>query len=334
MPLGSKWDYVHGNNLRPPRIANVAKSILFPKRGRLSYYPRRYSIEPTTSCNLKCRHCFHWKYDPAVHLKREQMSFEHFELILGKIKDYALLIEFYNFGEPFLNRETPRMIAAATNAGIRSRISSNMNAPMTDDYARQVVEAGLYRLTCSIDGPSQEIYEKYRQGGDLAKALENADKILFYKKKLGAKYPIVVFRMLVFEWNAHCINDAAALALAHGFDEFHADPGTYDIAGEKMCWDIQGGTWRKGKTKFLSQTPPKAQVPCEWLFNGIIINANGNVMPCCFSDVQKAEHLSLLTNSLDAVWNSEAYIATRRYTLGLSTDRDSVLPLCRECRLL
>ncbi len=334
MPLGSKRDYCYLSNLRPSRLLNVLKGIRAKKNGRLDYYPRRYSIEPATICTLQCRHCFHWRYDKDVHLKRERMTFENFKVILNKVKKYALLMEFYNFGEPFLNRETPRMIAAATGAGIRSRISSNMNAPIDDAYAREIVASGLYRLTCSIDGPTQEIYEKYRIGGNLQVALENAGRIIRHKKKTGARYPVIVFRMLVFEWNHQHIDDCRRLAAEHGFDEFYADPGVYTVEGAKASWDIKNKCWNKSKPRFTDTVRHKAKVPCEWLFHGMVINANGNVMPCCFADVQKAEHLSLLTHTLDEVWNSEQYINTRRYTLGISNDRSNILPLCATCSSL
>ncbi|MCX8043225.1 MAG: radical SAM protein, partial [Desulfobacterota bacterium] len=326
MPLGSKWDYVYCANLRPSRTVNVLKSIVMNKRGQLPYYPRRYMIEPTTMCNLKCRHCFHWRYDKEKHFIREHMSFENFQIILDKIKPFALLIELYNYGEPFLNKDTPRMIAAATRAGIRTRISSNMSVPMTNDYARDIVQAGLYRLTCSLDGPTQEIYERYRIGGNLSLALENAVRIIQWKKKLNTSLPIVVFRMLVFEWNHHTIDQTRQLAERYGFDEFYADPGSYTIDGEKAVWDIPAGKWKKGKTRFLEHPQRKhSQKPCEWLFHAMVINANGNVIPCCFPYERSAEHLSLLTHSLDEVWNSQQYIATRLYTLGLSSDRSAVL---------
>jgi len=262
MPLGSKWDYAYPANMRLSRLVNVLKNITVRNRGRLSYYPRRYMIEPSTVCNLKCRHCFHWRYDSQKHFTREHLRFENFTTILEKIRRYALLIELYNYGEPFLNRETPRMIAAATRAGIRTRISSNMSVPMSDEYARDIVRAGLHRLTCSLDGPSQEIYEKYRIGGNLSLALENAARVIRWKKKLNASRPLVVFRMLVFEWNHHAVADARKLAEEYGFDAFCADPGSYTVDGSKAVWDIAAGRWEKSKARFGAERPrTKAKKP-------------------------------------------------------------------------
>ncbi|MEI6125979.1 MAG: radical SAM protein [Pseudomonadota bacterium] len=334
MALGLKSDYLYPDNLRLTRQYNLFKNILFQKRGRLISYPRRYSIEPTTVCNLRCPCCIHSRYDESIHLKREVMTYDAFEIIFEKIKRYALLVEFYNFGEPFLNKDTPAMVSTATRAGIRSRISSNMSAKMSDSYIRQIVESGLYRLTCSIDGATQEVYEKYRAGGNLATVLDNADRVIFYKKKLRKKYPLVVYRMLVFEWNQSSVDDARRLARDHGFNKFYADAGSFDVEGKRVIWDMQTKRWKEKGPKFCAGIPEKAPIPCEWLFNGMIINANGNVMPCCFSSLKKGEHLSLLHNSLEDIWNSPLYINTRLYTLGLSTDRSTVFPLCRNCRLL
>jgi MoaA/NifB/PqqE/SkfB family radical SAM enzyme len=332
--LGSKFDYAYAGNLRLSKLCNALKGFVLPRGGRLPYFPRRYSIEPTTICNLRCPYCLHAAYDERLYVKREMLSYEKFKVLFDKISPYALLVEFYNFGEPFLNKNTPAMIAAASRAGIRSRVSSNMNAPMSDEYARQIVEAGLYRLTCSIDGPTQQVYEQYRAGGRLEAALENAGRIQFYKKKLGKRRPLVVYRMLLFEWNHTFVAEARSQAAHYGFDAFYADEGSFTLDGKTVIWDKARTAWRAKTPKFLSHVPEKAPQPCEWLFTGMIINSNGRAMPCCYCNTLESEHLSLLDHSLDEVWNSRAYINTRLYTLGLSIDRDAVLPVCRHCRLL
>lgn len=334
MSLGSKKEYVCFGNLRPSRLWNVARGLLRDRNGRLPYYPRRYSIEPTTMCNLRCPYCMHTDYDERVHLKRESLRLEQFKVIFERISRYALMIEFYNFGEPFLNKDTPAMIAMATRHGIPSRVSSNMSVPLSDDYARRIVESGLRRLTCSIDGPTQEVYEKYRVGGSLETVLQNVDKILFYRQNLKSQYPKVIYRMLLFEWNYTCVDASRRLAGEHHFDAFYEDPGSFDFDGRTVIWDAAAADWRSKQPKFLDHIPEKAPHPCQWLFTGMIVNANGKVMPCCYCNTQAAEHLSLLENSLEDVWNSETYVNTRRYTLGLSKDRSNVFPVCRQCRLL
>jgi len=337
MPLGAKWDYFYWHNLKFSRLFNLAKNLLTKKEGYLNYFPRRYMIEPTTVCTLKCKHCFHYRYDKKIHFTYEHLFLENFLIILKKIKKYALLIELYNYGEPFLNKQTPFMIAASTRAGIRTRISSNMNVPMDDDYARSIVEAGLYRLTCSIDGHTQKIYEKYRENGNLALALENSQKIISWKQKLKARYPRMVFRMLVFEWNYKYIKEAKALATQYGFDEFCADPGAYTVNGQKVMWNIEKQCWQPGSSRFVNQNQTiqkNTKQPCEWLFNALVINSNGNVLPCCFPYERKAEHLSLISNSLQEVWNSPEYQATRLYARGLQNDREHVLTACKYCTRL
>jgi MoaA/NifB/PqqE/SkfB family radical SAM enzyme len=334
MSLGSKTDYLYTGNLKFSKLYNLLKNIVSVNSGKLNYYPRRYRIEPTTLCNLKCPYCIHGKYDENIHLKKENLDFDSFKIIFNQIKKYALMIGFYNFGEPFLNKDTPKMIATATSEGIRSRISSNMSIKMTDDYARQIVESNLYRLTCSIDGHNQEVYEIYRKGGKLETVLENVKKIEYYKKKLKSKYPLMVFRMLVFEWNYKFVSEAEKIAFEYKFDEFYADPGSFVLNGKTVIWNMKDKTWNEKEPKIVNYIPEKSGSPCQWLFTGMVINSNGNVMPCCFSNEKRSEHLSLLEHDLKDIWNSQEYINSRLYTLGLSSDRSNVLPVCKHCRLL
>ncbi len=334
MSLGSKKDYIYPGNLKLSKLVNLLKSFLSGRSGRIVYYPRRYRIEPTTICNLKCPYCIHGSYDENVHLKNEHMGFKEFKAILEKIKNYALLIGFYNFGEPFLHSQTPEMIAWAAKHGIRSRISSNMSIKMSDDYARRLVESGLYRLTCSIDGHTQDVYEKYRAGGKLEYILESVEKIKYYRNRLKTKYPLLIFRMLVFEWNHAFVSETEQLAREYKFDEFYADSGSYMLNGKTVIWDIKHKEWKEKSPKIVDYIPGKSSTPCQWLFTGMVINSNGMVMPCCFSNTKQAEHMSLIDCSLDEVWNSEQYINSRLYTLGMSDDRSSVLGVCKHCRLL
>lgn len=244
------------------------------------------------------------------------------------------MIYLYNYGESFLNRDTVKMLALCKKEGIRCRISSNLSFKMSDKQAADIVRSGLYRLTCSIDGPTQEIYGQYRVGGNLERVFENIKKINYYKRKFRSRTPYIYYRMLVFEWNHQYVEEARQKAQEMGVDGFFADPGRYILNGQKVSWDIKNKSWRKIKAKRNLDKLTKADKPCPWLFKNMVLSPSGKNLVCCFVNEKRGEHMSLLDNTLEEVWNSKEYIESRKYTLGLSKDRSRVLKACQSCRLL
>ncbi|MCR4293545.1 MAG: radical SAM protein [Candidatus Kuenenia sp.] len=329
--LGTRKDFIHFGNLKPKKIFNIYKKVFSTPRPILNYFPLSYYIDLSTICNLRCLHCFQREFDSDKHIKRQFMKYEDFLKILEKIKDYALILHLYNWGESLLNPDALKIIRAAYDCGIRSRISSNIAMRMSDEYVEGIIESGLYRLTCSIDGPTQEIYGKYRVDGDIEQVINNARRILAVRKKRSVKYPFIVYRMLVFEWNHEYIEQSRNLAKEIGFDGFYTYPGTYNRDGEEVLWDMDNRRWKSDPGRRSGMNLVKAKTPCHWLFNSMVLTANGRSLACCTIPELAAEGPSLIQCSLNEVWNSEGYVRSREYSLGLTLDRSKVMYQCKKC---
>ena len=65
---------------------------------------------------------------------------------------------------------------------IRSTTSVNLNA-VTDDQIKGLLTLNLDALHISIDGVTQEVYEKYRVGGNLETVFNNLKKLIYKKIK-------------------------------------------------------------------------------------------------------------------------------------------------------
>ena len=341
--LGTRIDFLHLGNFKLKKVFNFCKKILSSPKPILNYSPLTYYIDISTVCNLRCPHCFQSDYNSAIHIERKFMKYEQFMKILVKIKDSALMLHLYTWGESLLNPDALKMVRAAYDYGIRSRISSHMSIKMSDDYIERLVDSKLHRLTCSIDGPTQGIYEKYRVGGNLGQVLSNVKRILEARKRRAKKYPLMVYRMLVFDWNHEYVEQAKKLADEIGFDAFQVHPGQHNIDGEEVTWNIEYKKWegapgRRSELNLFgasSEDIPKAETPCHWLFNNMVITANGKSLACCtIPELSAVEELSLAEHSLHEVWNSEGYARSREYTLGLSQDRSKVMPHCEKCSRL
>ena len=70
--------------------------------------PTALTLEATNVCNLKCPFCFTGVGE--VTRERGMMPMERYRRLIDELGGHALLVEFYNWGEPFLNPEIFDMI--------------------------------------------------------------------------------------------------------------------------------------------------------------------------------------------------------------------------------
>src|ERR1700712_3365011 len=187
------------SKVTPARALNAAKIWSSYRLSRIIGkpiqwgYPVSVSIEPTTSCNLRCPECpsgLRAFTRPTGMLEKDFFT----QTIDDIYKDILYLI-FYFQGEPYLNRNFLEMVKYASGKGLYTATSTNAHY-LTDDAARKTVESGLDRLIISIDGTTQDVYKQYRVGGNLEKVMQGARNIVKWKKELKSKTPFVFFQFL------------------------------------------------------------------------------------------------------------------------------------------
>ncbi len=178
--------------------------------------PISISIEPTTSCNLRCPECPSGlrSFARPTGMLDENL----FKPIIDEIADKLLYLIFYFQGEPYLHPKFLELVKYAADKKIYTATSTNAHY-LTDNLAKKTVESGLDRLIISIDGTSQDVYEQYRVGGHLSKVIEGTKNIIKWKKELKSSTPYVIFQFLVVKPNQHQIGEAEKMAAALGVDD-------------------------------------------------------------------------------------------------------------------
>ncbi|HVA97308.1 MAG TPA: radical SAM protein, partial [Bacteroidia bacterium] len=171
--------------------------------------PISISIEPTTSCNLRCPECPSGKREFTRPIGMLEKSF--FQKVINELENKLLYLVFYFQGEPYLNPQFLEMVKYASDKKIYTATSTNAHY-LNSENAKKTVESGLDRLIISIDGTTQETYQQYRIGGNLEKVLEGTKNIVAWKKKLHSKTPYIIFQYLVVKPNEHQIEEVKSLA--------------------------------------------------------------------------------------------------------------------------
>lgn len=310
-------------------MARVYSSFQSSKRkGRALHagMPISISIEPTTSCNLRCPEC------PSglrsFTRPTGMMKPELFTSIIDQLAPTLSYLIFYFQGEPYLHPQLLQMVRQAADKKIYTATSTNAHY-LTDEAARKTVESGLDRLIISIDGTSQETYQSYRVGGKLDKVIEGTKNILRWKKELKSKTPHVIFQFLVVKQNEHQIEEVKALAKKLGVDEVKLKTAQiYDFEnGSELIPTIDKYSRYKKNANGLYSIKSGLLNECWKMWHSCVITWDGRVVPCCFDKDAHFVLGDLSKNSFKEIWEGDRYNEFRQ-TLFSSR---SEIEMCRNC---
>lgn len=313
-------------------MANAAKIYSSFQRSRLSGSPSiqglpiSISIEPTTSCNLRCPECPSGlrSFTRPTGMLQEAL----YQNIIDQLAPTLSYLTFYFQGEPFLNTGFLEMVSYASKKKIYTATSTNAHY-LNDDVAKKTVESGLDRIIISIDGTTQDTYQSYRVGGSLDKVIEGTENILKWKKQLKSKTPHVVFQFLVVGPNEHQIPEVYALAKKLGVDQV--------VLKTAQIYDYENGSPLIPKQEKYARyrnngdgtysLKNKLDNNCWKMWHSCVITWDGKVVPCCFDKDAHFVLGDLTKNSFEEIWFSDKY---NQFRANLLRDR-SEIEICKNC---
>lgn len=288
--------------------------------------PISISIEPTTSCNLRCPECPSGlrSFTRPTGMLNENF----FTKMINEASDHLLYLTFYFQGEPYLNPEFLKMVKYASKKKIYTATSTNAHY-LDDENGKKTVESGLDRLIVSIDGTTQNVYEQYRIGGDLEKVIAGTKNILKWRKELKSKTPLVVFQFLVVKQNEHQVEEVKKLAEELGVDDvWFKTAQLYDFEnGNELIPSIEKYSRYKKNVdgKFLIKN--NLLNHCWKMWHSCVITWDGKVVPCCFDKDASHQFGDLKQQSFNEVWKSEKYQNFRAALLHSRKEID----ICKNC---
>ena len=71
------------------------------------------------------------------------MHFDTYKQTIDQIKDYAIWLTLYSWGEPFLNKRIHEFVKYAHDANIATITSTNLNKPLSREMAENIIKSGL-----------------------------------------------------------------------------------------------------------------------------------------------------------------------------------------------
>jgi hypothetical protein len=246
--------------------------------------PRAMQIDASSFCQLRCPSCP--TTSKAIH-PAVGSGFLRPDDLRGVLEanPEIRLVELSNYGEIFLNPFLLDILRLCAERGVATTANNGVNL----NHARPAVLEGVVRhqmrlLSVSIDGATQEIYERYRVNGRLDSVLANIVRINTWKRRLGSKFPVLRWQFVVFGHNEHELEDAKAQAEALGM-----------VFAPKLSWDdavspirdpdavrraLPGHAATRAEFRERSGRDYAAGI-CHQLWDSPQVNWDGKLLGCC-----------------------------------------------------
>ncbi|MCK9240789.1 heme b synthase [Desulfocurvus sp.] len=119
---------------------------------------RLIAWEITRSCNLACKHCRAEAHEEPY---PGEFSTEEAKALIDDFRKAGDPILIFTGGEPMMRKDWPELVRYATSLGLRCVMSPN-GTLITAQSAQTMVEAGVQRVSISIDGPDAASHDTFR----------------------------------------------------------------------------------------------------------------------------------------------------------------------------
>ena len=287
--------------------------------------PRIIQLEVSSHCQLRCPACptTLGTIHPAVGSGFLQP--DDFARLLDA-NPAIRLVELSNNGEIFLN---PRLlevlrIASARGVAVQAMNGANLNS-VRDEVLEGVVKYGLTTITCSIDGASQETYQRYRVRGNFERVMNNVRRLNHWKRHYGSDRPLLRWQFVVFGHNEHELDTARRMAEELGMafvPKLSWDEELSPPRDPAKVREATGG--HASRREFRAETGSDYMGGiCHQLWDSPQINWDGRVLGCCRNTWAEFGG-NAFRDGLTASINGETMTHARQMLLGRAPPRDDV----------
>ena len=265
------------------------------------------SIDFSTICQLRCVECSTSK--GITHngiVGRGQLSYDAFVSFIERNPQITRM-EMSNWGEIFLNKDIALIIKYAYEHGVTLYCGNGTNFNDVDEETLEaLVKYRVEYLNLSIDGATQETYEKYRVRGNLAKVLHNIERLNFYKKKHNSEYPKLSWQFVIFGHNEHEL--PMVKELCKQFNMAFNPKLNYSTFSPVINKDFvrkESGLGVADRQEYKEMHKQEYKAPCYHCFSSPQINWDGKILGC---SVNKWKCIGNVNEETIEDWqNSETY---------------------------
>ena len=258
-------------------------------------------VEITNICNLNCSFCSKDKRE------KKEMSYQEFEEVINKIKDYTDNIYLHVKGEPLLHSHLDKILSICDDNKINVRITTN--GTLLPQKCNTLLKHAIKQLNVSLhsENNDKEYFEKVFTACD---RLSNSMTIVYRIWTM----PNALFTTIVDKINKH----------------YHLSPDVVKKINCNKNTKISEKIYIDKDYEFnWPQTSDKKSFygTCLGTRSHIAILSDGNVTPCCLDSEGIVTMGNIFTNNLDEIINSKIF---QGINTGFQKNR-VVCHLCQSC---
>jgi len=272
--------------------------MLKDKFGRIIDYIR---ISVTDRCNLRCIYCMP---EEGIKFKdmREILTYEDIVLFLKRASSLGIKKVRLTGGEPLVRRDIEKLIKMAKNIDGIKEVCLTTNGTLLKEKAHSLYDAGVNRMTVSLDSLDERKYRLITRLGNVKDVLEGLREI----KDIGFKHTkinTVVMKGINDDEIIKLLEFALFLDMEIRFIEYM--PTKYDrgrnyfISNEEIKKKIKEkyhleissyhsngpAEYFKIRNSFVGFISPLSKNFCKYC-NRIRLSSDGFIIPCLGHDIR------------------------------------------------
>ena len=272
--------------------------------------------------------------------------------VIDDASEHLIVVNFADWGEPFLNPQIFRMIRHAEDKKIMTHASTNLHQFKNEDDLRNLLNCGLSFLIISLHGVSQETYAAYQPGKSFNATIEKIKILVNLRKQLKRKKPIINLAFAITKKNQHEIKKMRWFAEKLGVDSavytaslnlrfYVADSSAMIKMVSEWAQDSRLDKRRIGELyeaikkhdqinfDVLDRLRLSSRHFCLDPWQSLTVNWDGTVSLCC-TDYGKYFMGDTHEESIIRIWNNERYRTVRKFLLGELSSTNVDFP-CKYC---
>lgn len=284
-------------------------------------------IDPCGACNFHCYFCPCTNSNYRNEERFKIMSLELFQKIVDdmcEFEEQVKVVDLWAWGEPFLNRDLPKMIAYLREKNACREIRTCTNGSFLNPKLNQeLVDSGLDMIRISLEALDAKGYEEICHAKiDYDAFLENIRDL--YQRSRGTQLKVsvkIVEAGLKEEGDAQRFYDMFSGISDYTFIEDIVDafPG-YDKLKKPDNTKVSYRKW--------NSYSDRANYVCAKPLVQMAIHSNGAVSACCNDWKFATQYGDVNVDSLKDLWESEALMKFRLMQLELPRKE---IPYCCIC---
>ncbi len=254
--------------------------------------PLRVMIDPCDICNFRCSFCFQSQYDFGSGSK---MSIETFNRVMDQLTEFdgpINIIHLYGLGEPMINKNLPYFIKTIKERGVAKEVAVTSNGSLlTHELSDALIEAGLDRLSISLNGLSDDDFERI-VGVKVAFDKLYKEIQYFYEHRKQCHLHVKI--------NGECFSEDNRNRFVELFKDCTNSINIDHIINEWSGINLEGSV----DTLYDGGADIKSNICIDMLYEAVI-HPDGTISPCNIDYKYKAQNLgNIFDSKIKDIWNS------------------------------